>query len=81
MSAAKQHPCPQCGIQFDSSNFLKSHMDRGCQQDDESGDEDNSAWAEMVNEAYEEHTKLYEEKAAQLQSQGMSEKDIENEVT
>jgi hypothetical protein len=76
--------CEYCGVQFQSPHFLEKHQDKGCDmQEDDSDVEtaDNTTWTQLVNQAYDEHDKLYEEKALGLESDGMTVKEAGNRVS
>jgi hypothetical protein len=75
--------CRSCGIEFQTPYFLERHQFKGCsmEDDDDSDEDDQYAWFDLVNQAYDSHEKLYAEKAADLEDEGLNDKDLEDRVT
>jgi len=79
---ADKSTCWSCGISFQSPVFLTQHQNRGCGGGDDSdcSDDENMAWDDIVDQAYDKHDETFGEKASSLIDGGMSEKEARTQV-
>ena len=72
--------CGNCGTCFETPYFLKMHQHMGCimPSDDDDGDkeeEKSNPWAGFLQQSFDKHSKVYNEKIDHYIKDGMSEKD------
>jgi flagellar motor protein MotB len=67
--------CEHCGVPFQTPFFLKMHQQKGCSMDEEECEEDMAnPWRGLLQQAFDKHDKLYQEKMADLMEGGTTEK-------